>query len=114
MEQYHAFVVPSSFDSDLSINYSLSIPTKLPELLGSGRPTLIYGPPNMEANGFCRKLNTGIVIEKEGIKSLKKELSYLLENYNFEVIKAQSDLTRSTSHLFGNEVKNKFKKFILN
>ena len=54
MEQYHAYVVPSSFEENLSANYSFSIPTKLPELLGSGRPTIIYGPTNMEAYRFCK------------------------------------------------------------
>lgn len=114
MEQYHAYVVPSSFEENLSANYSFSIPTKLPELLGSGRPTLIYGPSNMEAHRFCKKLDSGILIEEQGIQPLKTEISNLIEDYNFQYSKAQSDVIRTCDQLFGEQKQNEFVKFLLN
>ena len=53
MQEHHVFVVPSAFDSNLADEYCFSIPTKLPELLASGRPTIVYGPDVMEAHRFC-------------------------------------------------------------
>ena len=114
MEQYHVFVVPSSFDKTLSVNYSLSIPTKLPELLASGRPTIVYGPNSMEANRFCKQLETGILIEEQSTEALEKVFSYLLENYKNELSKARTDFSRNSNVLFGVKCQKEFSKFILN
>lgn len=114
MEKHHVFVIPSSFDKSLSGNYSFSIPTKLPELLGSGRPTVIYGPPNMEAYRYCKNLNSGIIIEKKDVKTLKKVFINLLDNYYVEYNKAQSDTTRFKGEIFGYQCKKEFSEFILN
>ena len=113
MEQYHAYVVPSSFEENLSANYSFSIPTKLPELLGSGRPTIIYGPTNMEAYRFCKKLDSGTMIEQPGTEPLKAAITNLLDNYNYEYTKAQSDVIRTSDQLFGYQKQNEFFKFLL-
>jgi len=81
MEEHHVFVVPSTFDSDLANEYSFSIPTKLSELLASGRPTIIYGPDIMEAHRFCKDNECGYVIDKRSVDMLMKTLIEIMENY---------------------------------
>lgn len=81
MEEHHVYIVPSSFDSKLANEYSFSIPTKLPELLASGRPTIIYGPNIMEANRFCKDNKCGILIEERSLKLLKNSLLEIMLNY---------------------------------
>lgn len=81
MEEHHVFVVPSTFDSDLANEYSFSIPTKLSELLASGRPTIIYGPDIMEAHRFCKDNDCGYLIDKRSVDMLMKTLIEIMENY---------------------------------
>ena len=48
------------------------------------------------------------------IEPLKKELLFLLKNYDSVLDKSQKDFTRNRSILFGNQMKSDFSKFILN
>ena len=43
MQEADCFVVPSSFNPSLNREYRFSFPTKLMELLATGKPTLVYG-----------------------------------------------------------------------
>ena len=81
MEEHHIYVVPSSFDSDLANEYSFSIPTKLSELLASGRPTIIYGPDIMEAHRFCKDNDCGYLIDVRSVEKLMEALIEIMENY---------------------------------
>ncbi len=81
MNQHHVFVVPSSFDPDLANEYCFSIPTKLPELLASGRPTIIYGPDFMESHRFCNDNDCGFLIKDRSIEILKNTLIKIMQNY---------------------------------
>lgn len=81
MNQHHAFVVPSTFDPDLANEYCFSIPTKLPELLASGRPTIIYGPDIMESHRFCNDNDCGFLIKDRSIEILKNTLINIMQNY---------------------------------
>ncbi len=81
MHQHHAFVVPSTFDPDLANEYCYSIPTKLPELLASGRPTIIYGPASMESHRFCNDNNCGFLIKDRSIEMLQNTLIKIMQNY---------------------------------
>ena len=74
MHQHHAFVVPSTFDPDLANEYRYSIPTKLPELLASGRPTIIYGPDIMESYRFCNDNDCGFLIKNRSIEIISSEI----------------------------------------
>ena len=82
MTQNHCFIVPSSFKSLIKEEYRFSIPTKLPELLLSGRPVIIYGPKEMEAHRYCTKNECAIVVDDESISSLKSNLVHLYLNYS--------------------------------
>ena len=81
MNQHHIFVVPSTFNQKISEEYCFSIPTKLPELLASGRPTLVYGPEIMESHRFCKDNNCGYLINERSIEMLKDSLKEIILNY---------------------------------
>ncbi len=108
MEKHHAFIVPSTFNQELALNYSLSIPTKLPELLGSGRPTIIFGPKMMESHRFCLKIDSGVLADKPGVENLKIVLQDIVENYHFRLAKAKSDAERTKDIIFGTKYRNDF------
>jgi hypothetical protein len=82
MAQNHCFIVPSSFKNIIKDEYRYSIPTKLPELLLSGRPVIIYGPKEMEAHRYCINNKCAIVVDDESISTLKSNLAQLYLNYS--------------------------------
>ena len=82
MEKYDCLIVPSSFNREKSHSYSYSIPTKLPEVLSSGLPVLIYGPKIMEAHRFCTRANVGDKISERSIDALREYFIRTMENYN--------------------------------
>ena len=82
MEKYDCLIVPSSFNREKSRSYSYSIPTKLPEVLSSGLPVLIYGPKIMEAHRFCTRLDAGHKISDRSIDALREYFIRTMENYD--------------------------------
>ena len=114
MQKHHVFIVPATFDKALSSNYCFSIPTKLPELLASGRPTVVYGPHCMEAYRYCKNLDSGILVDKNDMVLLKRIFNHLLEHYDIESKKAQFNVSKSSSELFGIRSKTEFSGFLLN
>ena len=81
MSENHCFIVPSSFNQNIIDDYRYSIPTKLPELLLSGRPVIIHGPKEMEAYRYCTENNCGIIIDDDSIITLKSKIIDLFINY---------------------------------
>ena len=101
MERYHVFVVPSSFEKAVIKNY---YPKKV---LHSNQATRItcewqthccLWTPNMEAYNYCKKLNSGILIEHKSIHAVKNSLTKLLENYDGELNKSQSNATLNANN----------------
>ena len=114
MTQNHCFIVPSSFNNLINDEYRYSIPTKLPELLLSGRPVIIYGPKEMEAHRYCTKNKCAIVIDDESISSLKSNLIQLYINYS----KHKNDSINSCRKLMNKlsicHQRARFQSFVLN
>ena len=98
MTEHHVFVVPSAFDSNLADEYCFSIPTKLPESLASGRPTIVYGPDVMEAHRFCKDNGCGHLIDERSVDKLKASLVEIMENYR-EELSASIDQANKIQHL---------------
>ena len=98
MKDHHVFMVPSTFDSDLADEYSFSIPTKLPELLASGRPTIVYGPDVMEAHRFCKDNECGYLIDERSIDKLKSTLVDIMDSYE-EHLWGSIDQAKKIQHL---------------
>tara|TARA_B100001057_G_scaffold389570_1_gene397361 strand:+ start:141 stop:1286 length:1146 start_codon:yes stop_codon:yes gene_type:complete len=107
MEKYDCLIVPSSFNREKSHSYSYSIPTKLPEVLSSGLPVLIYGPKIMEAHRFCTRLDAGDKISERSIDALREYFIRTMENYN-EIRRNSGKLAIKIKEDFsGNSVRTK-------
>ena len=70
MEQAHCFIIPSSFNPESHKHYRYSFPTKLPELLASGRPIFSYGPSDTSTNLLLNADKLGIRVHKRSVKLL--------------------------------------------
>ena len=113
MNEHHAYVIPASFDSKIQEEYCYSIPTKLPELLVSGRPTLIYGPPTMEAHRFCKDNDCGYLIDVRSVEKLMEALIEIMENYQ-ESLSASIDQAKKIQSLISKSTQvPRFHDFLL-
>ena len=114
MSQNHCFIIPSSFSKSIKNDYRYSIPTKLPELLLSGRPVIIYGPKEMEAYRYCTENDCGNLIDENSISSIKSSLIDLYLNYpkhNNTAIKTSHKLINKLSI---RDQSTRFQSFVLN
>ena len=82
MKNAHCFIIPSSFDPGINSHYRYSFPTKLPELLASGRPILSYGPKDTSTNRLLSKNNLGFRINERSIQEIQTTISTIINNYN--------------------------------
>ena len=81
MEKAHCFVIPSSFKEEKHRHYRFSFPTKLPELLASGRPILSYGPKETSTNRLLKANNIGLCIHNRSVEKLVDALENLSNKY---------------------------------
>ena len=94
MEQTQCFIIPSSFNQQYHEHYRYSFPTKLPELIASGRPILSYGPPDTATNRLLNANNLGIRLQQRSVDELIKVLSEIMDNYSGIVDKVVSQNSR--------------------
>jgi len=114
MSKNHCFIIPSSFTNTIKDEYRYSIPTKLPELLLSGRPVIINGPKEMEAYRYCSENNCGILIDDNSIEQLKLRIIDLFLNFS-----RHKDDAINASHNLLNKLSissqsSRFHSFVLN
>jgi hypothetical protein len=82
MEQAHCFLIPSSFKSENHENYRYSFPTKLPELIASGRPIISYGPSNTATNRLLAGHKLGTRINHRSVSKVVYCLSRIIDRYD--------------------------------
>lgn len=82
MNKAHCFLIPSSFKTENNSHYKYSFPTKLPELIASGRPILSYGPQNTATNRILGKYDYGLRLHHRSVRELAKTLKKLIINYD--------------------------------
>ncbi len=87
MEKAHCFVIPSSFMEEKNRHYRFSFPTKLPELIASGRPILSYGPKETATNRILEASNIGIRIHDRSVSKLVSALENLANQYEDNIRK---------------------------
>ena len=90
MEKAHCFVIPSSFKEEKHQHYRYSFPTKLPELIASGRPILSYGPKETATNRILEKNNLGLRIHDRSVPKLAESLETLVSQYQESIKKLAS------------------------
>jgi glycosyltransferase involved in cell wall biosynthesis len=87
MEKAHCFVIPSSFKEEKHRDYRYSFPTKLPELIASGRPILSYGPKETATNSILETNNLGLRIHDRSVPKLVESLETLVSQYQESIKK---------------------------
>jgi glycosyltransferase involved in cell wall biosynthesis len=87
MEKAHCFVIPSSFKEEKHRHYRYSFPTKLPELIASGRPILSYGPKETATNRILENNNLGLRIHDRSVPKLVESLDTLISQYQESIKK---------------------------
>lgn len=90
MKKAHCFVIPSSFKEEKHQHYRYSFPTKLPELIASGRPILSYGPKETATNRILETNNLGLRIHDRSVKKLVDSLENLVNQYRVSMDKLAS------------------------
>ena len=102
------------FSKSIKNDYRYSIPTKLPELLLSGRPVIIYGPKEMEAYRYCNDNDCGNLIDEDSISSIKSSLIDLYLNYAKHINTAIKTSHKLINKLSIRDQSARFQSFVLN
>ena len=87
MEKAHCFVIPSSFKEEKHLHYRYSFPTKLPELIATGRPILSYGPKETATNRILETSNIGLRIHDRSVPKLVDALDNMVKQYEESIKK---------------------------
>ncbi|CEF48525.1 unnamed protein product [uncultured bacterium] len=84
-------VVPVNFDAEAFRHVRLSLPTKLAESLGSGTPTLVYGPAGSAPVEFCRRHGVGSVIDRRSVDHVADFIRTAMADRSAARLRAQRD-----------------------
>ena len=112
MEQAHCFFIPSSFRDSKHEHYKYSFPTKLPELIASGRPILSYGPAGTSANRLLDQQNIGIRIHNRSVDNLVRSIMELIDCYSQKLDLAKSSRKLAENKLSAHQVRAKLTQII--
>jgi len=112
MEKAHCFVIPSSFKEEKHQHYRYSFPTKLPELIASGRPILSYGPKETATNRILKSNNLGLRIHDRSIPKLVESLEILVSQYQESVKKFASFSPTTREKFSADGVRRKLKNIL--
>ena len=112
MEKAHCFVIPSSFKEEKHRHYRYSFPTKLPELIASGRPILSYGPKGTATNRILETNNLGIRIHDRSVPKLVESLETLVSQYQESIKKFASVSPTTLDKFSADSVRSKLKNIL--
>jgi len=79
--------ISHSFYEEKYRHYRFSFPTKLPELIASGRPILSYGPKETATNRILETNNLGLRIHERSVPKLVESLETLISQYQESINK---------------------------
>ena len=111
-ENAHCFLIPSSFKEEKHRQYRYSFPTKLPELITSGRPILSYGPKETATNRILEANNLGLRIHERSIPILVESLENLVCQYEQSVKKFASASPATLNKFSADSVRRKVQKIL--
>ena len=114
MEQAHCFVIPSSFNEEKHRHYRYSFPTKLPELIASGRPILSYGPKETSTNRILETNNLGLRIHDRSIPMLMESLENLVSHYEESIKQFASNSHENPKKFSADHVRRKLSSILSN
>jgi len=112
MEKAHCFVIPSSFKEEKHQHYRYSFPTKLPELIASGRPIISYGPQETATNRILKSNNLGLRIHDRSVPKLVESLETLVSQYQESVKKFASVSPTTLENFSADGVRRKLRNIL--
>ena len=112
MEKAHCFVIPSSFKEEKHQHYRYSFPTKLPELIASGRPILSYGPKETATNRILDTNNLGLRIHDRSVAKLVEILETLVNQYQESIEKFASVSPTIQENFSADSVRSKLRNIL--
>ena len=112
MEKAHCFVIPSSFKEEKHQHYRYSFPTKLPELIASGRPILSYGPKETATNRILETNNLGLRIHDRSVAKLVEILETLVNQYQESIEKFASVSPTIQENFSADSVRSKLRNIL--
>lgn len=80
IKEHDVVVHVESFDPLMTKYTQLSVSTKLPEYLASGRPILAYGPSELASIQYVRSAEAGIVVDSKNTQQLSESIRVLIED----------------------------------
>lgn len=100
MQNADCFVVPSSFNPALNRVYRFSFPTKLMELLATGKPTLAYGRSDTSTYELMKRHKFGTCISERSISQITRYFETLLQksHENETILHSQQAFIRRNFH----------------
>ena len=113
MEKAHCFVIPSSFNNQKHLHYRFSFPTKLPELIASGRPILSYGPKETATNRILHAHNIGLRIHERSVSKLVENLENMGSQYKESTKKFATACPSILKNFSADCVRRKLKNILL-
>lgn len=112
MERTHCFVVPSSFNLKNHRHYRFSFPTKLPEIIVSGRSIISYGPSDTSTNRLLESHKIGTGIYNRSVKELVLSLTNIVNRYTEIDSDISSNNSLSGEIFSAKEIRKRFYKII--
>lgn len=105
-------IIPVSFSPEEFSFVRLSYPTKLPEYLASGTPTLVYGPRGTAPVEFCLRHQVGHTITQRSVSEVSAWLKQAMNNRNALRSKAGADRQWAQQHVSASAVRNQFRSYL--
>ena len=112
MEKAHCFIIPSSFKEEKHRHYRYSFPTKLPELIASGRPILSYGPKETATNRILETNNLGLRIHDRSVPKLVESLETLVGQYQESIQKFASVSPTTVEKFSADSIRRKLRNIL--
>ena len=113
MEKLTCFVIPSSFNDQNHSHYRYSFPTKLPELIATGRPILSYGPKETSTNRILEANSIGLRLNDRSVPKLVDALENLVTKYEDCVSQFAAASPTLIEKFSANSVRRKLKNSFL-
>ena len=105
-------VLPAAFSGTGDYAYRLSMPTKLPEYLASGAPTLVYGPRGMASVELCLRHELAHVYPERSVPRLTEAIRGIAGSRDDARRKAADDRAFAKAQLSATAARVHFRKLI--
>jgi glycosyltransferase involved in cell wall biosynthesis len=105
--------LPESFDEAIRSYIRLSVSTKAHLYMMSGRPVLVYGPPEIGTVDYARREGWGYVVDREGVEPLTAGLRKVLTERDLRGALVQTGLEVAARNHDGKTVRERLRRDLI-